>query len=80
MRIIMRSVAIQNLASAAAGFELFLPDPSQIYFKNLGAHSGGSDSFEWRPWIVATPGQVISALVGNATGMNVVISGSIYTI
>lgn len=80
MRIILRSVAIENLASVAQGFILYLPDPSQIWFKSVGAHNSGTDNFEWRPWIVATPGQVISAQVGNATGVQVIVSGSIYTI
>jgi hypothetical protein len=79
-RIILRSVVMQNMASSAQGCLIYLPGGFQVFFHQLGAHNSGTDSFEWRPWIVATPGQTITAKVGNATGVDVLLSGSIYTI
>jgi hypothetical protein len=51
-----------------------------VYTNVLGAGGTGAGSAEWRPWIVATPGQKIELAVNAATGIGVVVSGSIYTI
>lgn len=79
-RVVLRSITMQNLASVAQGCIIYLPDPAQILFHSLGAKNSGTDTFEWRPWIVLGPGQSIGATVGNTTGVNVVLSGSLYTI
>lgn len=79
-RIILRSIAARNLA-APAGVTWYVKVGGTLVFTNvLGSGGGSSGSFEWRPWIVATPGQKIELAVSAAAGIGVLVSGSIYTI
>jgi len=79
-RVIVRSIQMRNLWGGGANRcfirinGLVLADP------NLATGQTSGDSLELRPWWVMTPGQLIQVLVSNAAGINVLISGSIYTI
>jgi hypothetical protein len=79
-RIILRSIAVRNL-SGAAGVTWYVKINGIVVFTNvLGIGSLSTGSFEWRPWIVVTPGQTIQLAVSAAAGIGAVVSGSIYTI
>jgi hypothetical protein len=79
-RIILRSIAVRNL-SGAAGVTWYVKVNGVVVFTNvLGIGSLSTGSFEWRPWIVATPAQTIQLAVSAAAGIGALVSGSIYTI
>jgi len=79
-RIIVRSVAVRNLWGGGVNRFFFKVNGTIVWDPNLNAGGTSGDSQEFRPWIVATPGQLLQALVTNANGVGVVVSGSIYTI
>jgi hypothetical protein len=79
-RIILRSIATRNL-SGGAGVTWYVKVNGVVVFtKVLGLGGTDAGSYEWRPWIVATPGQTIQLSVSAAAGIGAVVSGSIYTI
>lgn len=79
-RIVLRSIAVRNL-NGAAGVTVYVK-VAGVLVKSIVLTTGGTsgDSSEWRPWIVATPGQTIQLAVSGATGVGAVVSGSLYTI
>lgn len=79
-RIILRSVAVRNLSGAVAMTAYVWVNG--VLVRSLICAVGGSagDSQEWRPWVVATPGQTIQMAVSAAAGVGAVVSGSLYTI
>jgi hypothetical protein len=79
-RIILRSVAVRNLWGGGGNRVFIYVNGIVLWDPLLNAGQTAGDSQEWRPWIVATPGQTIRAQVSNANGVNVLVSGSIYTI
>lgn len=79
-RIILRDVAVRNL-SGSVSMSVYIW-VNGVLVRTLICSVGGvaGDSQEWKPWIVATPGQTIQAAVSAAAGVGCVISGSLYTI
>jgi len=75
-RIVLRDFTFRNLSSSASYSLLVYIDSTLIYSYTLAT----SESHEWKPWIVMSPGQKLYLRVGNSTGVDVVVSGSLYTI
>jgi hypothetical protein len=79
-RIILRSVAVRNL-SGSVGLSVYVKVAGTlVWSKALTVGGTAGDNAEWRPWVVATPAQLVQVAVSNAAGVGCVISGSIYTI
>jgi hypothetical protein len=78
-RIVVRSAVVRNLALTTQQFSLYV-DGIVVKTWNLPSGGGSTGSDEWRPWMVCTPGQVIQARAATASGFNIVLSGSLYTI
>jgi len=79
-RIVLRSVAVRNLSGSVANSCYVFVNGTLVRTINLGIGGSSTDSFEWRPWIVATPAQLVQLAVSNAAGVGAVLSGSLYTI
>jgi hypothetical protein len=79
-RIVIRSVAVRNLSGTSATTAILWVANTLVWTHSLGVGGTSTDSFEFRPWIVATPGQLIQMAASNSTGFGCVISGSLYTI
>jgi hypothetical protein len=77
-RIVLRSLNGANKHTAANGIVVNAPDPNRIWFANLAAFNGVGSTQEDRPWIVLSAGQTIKAYCGNANGVWLVVSGSLY--
>jgi hypothetical protein len=80
MRIIIRSINLHNRDGASNQIVTVRVAGTVILNRTLGFGGAASADFEMRPWIVATPAQIIQVKAGLALGVAVVISGSIYTI
>jgi hypothetical protein len=79
-RIVLRSIAVRNL-SGSAGVTWYVEIDTVVVFTNvLGVGSVNAGSYEWRPWIVLGPGQLLKVAVNAAAGIGLVASGSLYTI
>lgn len=80
MRIIIRSISLHNRDGVNAQLVTIRVAGTVILNKNLGVSPAATADFEMRPWIVATPAQLIQVKAGVALGVAVIVSGSIYTI
>jgi hypothetical protein len=79
-RIILRSVAMRNLLTTGTLTAYVYLAGLLIESHILAAGGAAGSDFEWRPWIVMTPGQLVQLAVSNATGADMIVSGSLYTI
>lgn len=75
-RIVLRNLTMRNVSSTTGYSLLAYASGVLFYSKSLVA----SESFDKDLWVVLGPGSTLSMRVGNATGINVLGSGSIYTI
>lgn len=75
-RIIVRSMAVRNLTSSGSNNFYFFVNNVIVWSVTLAQAGNG----EWRPWLVAGPGDVINAAVSASAGCSGVLSGSLYTI
>lgn len=79
-RVVLRSAIATNKWTTLQGFVLHAPDPVRCWFASLAAFGGPGATLEFRPWLALGPGDQIKAWCGNATGVYIVLSGSIYFI
>lgn len=79
-RIVLRSIAVRNLAGSSSVAVYVTVDGIFVWTANLTGASGPGGMAEWRPWLVAGPGSVIRMAVNVAPGVGAAVSGSIYFI
>jgi hypothetical protein len=75
-RVVVRDLTFRNVSSTTGYSLLVYVDTILVYSYSLAA----SESHEYKPWWVLGPGQKLWLRVGNVTGVNVIVSGSLYTI
>lgn len=77
-RIVLRSVSAQNQGSTPTVLGFVRISGVFVHQFNLtGAGTSGGYA-EWRPWIVAGPGDTINLSTSGSPGIGFVISGSLY--
>jgi hypothetical protein len=78
-RYIVRSAVMRNLLAANQQIVL-IANGLAVFTIVLTSGGAAGGSFEWTPWLVMTPGQTMQAHGASATGFNLIVSGSHYTI
>lgn len=77
MRMILRSIVGHN--AVGTGNQFFARSLTQQFlFILLAANGSAGDSLNWESWVVLNPGDTIQLAVSNATGVDVILSGSIH--
>ena len=79
-RIIIRSAAWRNKRTSGTNDVYVYVNGVLIWHVLLATAGTSGDQQEWRPWVVAEPGQLVQVAVSNSAGANLVLSGSIYYI
>lgn len=77
-RTILKHIWVRNLAAAAgiAAFELILASGTTVYFYyHLAAAGASGDTSALDLWVVLKAGDVVK-MAGNATGVDVILSGA----
>jgi hypothetical protein len=75
-RIIVRSIAVRNNSGSVTTSAYFFTTDILIWSVPL---AGGGNA-EFRPWLVLGPGDTLKAAVSVSSGVNFLMSGSLYDI